>query len=374
MAALFRYDLDITGLNPDNLVIGELHVMSDNRYRAVTPTYGPFFTESLKVYDNATGNELVRGQHFQCLELLQDATVHYGKEICSIILMIDPAVSPDIRVNYQVLGGYYINDSSAVANMYETILKDTRPIAWENVIDRPSEYPPTLHRHLMDDVYGFEAIVAALERVRNAILLSDVPAFEALLEYIEDRLEAMNCQESLTIYPVRKIVTYDRMLVTMSKLGLLSDYKLVHVPAVIYREQPNIFYIDAPSAANGTPVYWQIVHISTTDADFSTLQGVAYMNAGRASFNIQPIANPLVEDENQFFIILKNSPTATDCLYLTCSTKVNAPVEPYKLHDSWDLYRDPDVHRSSVNMMSAFRQYLSFDKFQAMQVYPSMQF
>jgi ABC-type polysaccharide/polyol phosphate export permease len=72
--------------------------------------------------------------------------------------------------------------------MYETVLQDARPVAWENVLGKPLLFPPTTHLHNLEDVYGFEPIVGALERVRNAIILSDVPAFEALVDWVNGQI------------------------------------------------------------------------------------------------------------------------------------------------------------------------------------------
>ena len=46
---VIRYPLDPTGVNPNNLVIGELAVLQTRPVRAITPIYGPFFSESVKV-------------------------------------------------------------------------------------------------------------------------------------------------------------------------------------------------------------------------------------------------------------------------------------------------------------------------------------
>jgi hypothetical protein len=105
-----------------------------------------------------------------------------------MILIISPAVSSSVRINYQVLGGHFQNDASGIISLYETAMTDDRPIAWENIVDKPAAYVPSLHRHLLEDLYGFEAVVASLERVRGAILLSDVPAFEAMIDWVNAEL------------------------------------------------------------------------------------------------------------------------------------------------------------------------------------------
>ena len=187
-STVFAYPLDPTGQNPANRIEGELHVADVKRVRAIIPRYGPYFTATVRVFDHTTGVELNRNIQFRCAELLQDATLNYGQEICSLILIVDSTASTNIRIDYQVLGGLYTNNIAALANVYEAVVNDSRPVDWQNVQDKPVAYPPTMHSHVLSDVYGWEPIISALERVRSAIVLSNVPAFEALLDWVNERL------------------------------------------------------------------------------------------------------------------------------------------------------------------------------------------
>ena len=218
----YRYALDPTGLNPDNLVIAEEHQTTANSVRAVAPNSGAFFAESMLVYDGDTNTQLTVGTDYKCVELLQDATLKYGKEICVLLLIINPAVSSSVTITYQAVGGQFQYDGSAIANLYETVIKDNRPVDWENVLNRPLEYPPTMHNHLLEDVYGFEPVVAAIERVRNAIVLSDVPAFEAVIDWMNERANqistAMN--EQTTVVREHNDARNNPHVVTKAQVGL----------------------------------------------------------------------------------------------------------------------------------------------------------
>lgn len=188
---IIRYPLDITGTNLDNFINGEIHTLSDKPVRALAPTYGAFFTESLKVFDNLNQHQLVRGTHYVCTELLQMPTELYGKEICYLILIIDPTISPEVVIQYQVLGGLYTHSSDAIINIYETIMKDNRPINWIDVLNKPLGYTPTQHLHDSRDIYGFEYLVTALERIRNAIITSDVPAYENIMDWLTQEIASI---------------------------------------------------------------------------------------------------------------------------------------------------------------------------------------
>lgn len=190
---LTRYAYDPTGINPDNLVIGEIHTLSANQARALATKNGAYFTDpgSLRVYDHLSNQILERGTQYQVIELVQDVTMRLGKEVCLMLLIIDRNVSNKVRINYQALGGMYQNTTSALIAMYETISQDNRPIDFANILNKPTGYLPTEHFHLLSDVYGFEPVVQALERVRNAIILSDVPAFEEIVNWAAREIDAL---------------------------------------------------------------------------------------------------------------------------------------------------------------------------------------
>lgn len=220
MAALEikRYALDPTGTNPDNAVQGEIKTLSAAQIRAAAPMYGPFYSESLQLWDNGNGRLLYRGTDYQVVELLQDATMKYGKEIAQMVLILNDGVSSQLRINYQVLGGLYQNDSSNLVEVYDAYMKDNRPVDWGNVLNRPVEYTPTLHRHLLEDVYGFEALVVALERIRNAIVLADVPAFEELITWVKTR--GMTIDEFKEGRAKDKFITGEVLSYILKRLGL----------------------------------------------------------------------------------------------------------------------------------------------------------
>lgn len=188
---VIRYELDTTGLNSDNYVAGEPHLLANVPLRAVIPTYGAFYTESLKVYDAATTRLLVRGVDYICTELAADPSGLYGKEICYIILITNAAVSSNVTLNYQVLGGLYGRSTEAILGIYNLIINGNSSASWNGILNKPSEFNPSAHLHDIDDVYGFEYIVNALERVRSAIIIGSTPEFQSILQYIDDQVVAM---------------------------------------------------------------------------------------------------------------------------------------------------------------------------------------
>lgn len=190
---VFRYPLDKNGTNPSNFVSREPHsltpVQRPTDVRVACPIYGPFFNErgSLSVRDRANGVTLAYGVDYKVTDLLLDPTLNFGKPIGQWIVIQTATVSNEIEISYQVLGGNYQNDATAVQHVYQTFLNDTRPVDWSNISGKPDTFPPSLHMHLLEDVVGWGPVIVALDNVANCITLSNTPVFEAVIDWVNTR-------------------------------------------------------------------------------------------------------------------------------------------------------------------------------------------
>ena len=321
---LFRYPLDPSGINPDNAVVGEVHELHIRQIRAVAPTHGPFFTQGLVVYDHATNRLLIRGTDYQCVELLQEATVKYGKEIAQLILILDQTVSNEVRISYQVLGGLYQNNAEGIVNMYETAMLDQRPVDWVNVLNKPYNYPPTLHNHLIQDVYGFEYLVVALERIRNAIILSDVPAFEALIAWVKGRtLDTASFADVDSGLPVDKVVTLEKLIYAMDKFNFNSitvtpDKNQVKIGGNV------AFKVDVTNMPDNAPLFWTIEHINTVDNDFNSLSGNISIACLSGQFNVSIAGFTEEEAAEQFRVVIRKNSVDGPVLTKSCIITIKA--------------------------------------------------
>jgi len=184
---VIRYPLDPTGTNPDNLVSDEPHQMPARQIRAIATEYGAFYTESVTVVDAATNQPLVKGVQYYPAELYEVPTGMFGKEVCAIIMITDPSVSANVKITYQAVGGEYSRSVTAIIQQIEALNLDDRPVEWGSIINKPSEYPPSHHLHDLGDIYGFEYMVHALDRIRAAILMGDDVSHDTIYQYIDAR-------------------------------------------------------------------------------------------------------------------------------------------------------------------------------------------
>lgn len=304
---LIRYPLDPTGLDPNNAVANEIKTLNSRPVRATVPQYSPFFTESLVVYDNTNNRLLTRGVDYQCVELLQEATARYGKEIASVILIINTDVGSEIRFSYQVLGGLHQFDVSGLINLYETVMLDNRTVDWINVQQKPYEYPPTLHNHLVSDLYGFEFLVVALERIRNAIINSDIPTYEALIAWVKSKtLEVATNEEIINSVPANKIVTLEKLIYALDQYNF-NSITVTPSAALVRNNSKLTVKVSSTNLPDNTILYWAIEHIDTDAADFTTTANSFTMTGNAGKFNIIMSNTTLAEPGETFRIVIRKN-------------------------------------------------------------------
>lgn len=188
---IYRYPLDPTGLSPNNLVVDEEHQLSNRTIRCVAPTYGGFFAEGAIVKDATSNIPLIKGVDYSFGELFEFPTGRYGKEVFGILIIKKTSVT-SVKFTYQALGGDYSYSMDAVIEAIDNLNLGERPVAWPDIIGRPTLFNPASHFHDLGDVYGFEYVVHSLERLRTAILTGDVASHDEIYRYIDSWGESLD--------------------------------------------------------------------------------------------------------------------------------------------------------------------------------------
>ncbi len=305
MTVYRRYAEDPTGSNPDNLVSEERISLNDRVIRVAVPKYGPFFTESLVVYDGLTQRRLEKGLDYRVPTIARDATLKFGLEVADALLIENTDVASQIIVTYQAVGGLFQNNIDNLANMYEAWLNDDRKIDWlTGIMGKPSEYPPSPHPHWLTEVFGFETMNYHLERIAQAIQLGDSPAFQALLDALESRFASY--QEMDIGKPVKKIVTLERLLDVVDKYNF--NTVTMKPSASLIPNGGTIWWdVAATNVPDQVTWYWTIQHIGTDHADFVANSGVLPMSNGTGRFMIQATRTFDREEAETFRVQLRRN-------------------------------------------------------------------
>lgn len=314
-------ELDLTGKNTDNLIQDEPHDLSGRPVRSVATRKGPFFENDLVVRDG--GVTLVRGQDYQLVELHQEATLKTGIAVHSVILIINKNVSSTVEVTYQAIGGHYGRNDEAIANLYEALSSDNRPVPWDHILNKPSEFNPTIHRHLLEDVYGFEPVVDYLERIKRAITLGQTTV---VMEIVSSLLSKFNCGELPKVLPSNKLLQYDAMLYFLSRKKILNNIWIDLLNCNWTKGSNAVFQVDTSDHPVGTVFYWQFYK---QDNDIVTLitnkEGYIYGNGGIVDVRVY-IPSDLRNQEPNLYLGVKNTPTDEDFLAVTYVIDIKEPV------------------------------------------------
>jgi len=192
MQPLFRYGLDLTGVNPDNFVGDEPHVLQERRNRPIVTKAGPYYADSLSVFDLDNHRQLNRGSDYVPIELDQVLSLLTGKDVFGAALVINRSVGKNIKISYQCVGGEHCNSAQVIFDLLEKIPDENLTFSWYEVDNKPNEFDPSPHFHPIGEPTGFEKLCHAVDRIYSAIVYTDLPAFKNLLDYTESIFDEIN--------------------------------------------------------------------------------------------------------------------------------------------------------------------------------------
>ncbi len=322
-----RLNEDRTGTNIDNRIVNEPYTLSEKTVRSIAPINGPFFANGLIIMDGA--RPLVRGTDYQLVELHQEATLLTGKEIYSVILIINKDISSSGTMTYQALGGHYQYNDAPIANLFQSVLNDNRPVDWNNIFNKPTEFNPSIHRHLLDDVYGFEPVVDYLERIKRAITLGQTTI---VLEIVNSLLSKFKCRELPLALPSSKLIQYDALLFFLSRRKILNDIWVDKKYCRWVKGQTTTIQIDTSGYPVGTDLYWQFYKQNNeTVTLFTTKDGWIKSNGDIVEVTIY-IPSDLTINESNLYLGIKEHPDDIDFKAVTYVIDIEDPVTTTSLY------------------------------------------
>lgn len=305
-----RYPEDSTGIASSNRITGEIKTTSTRTIRVVVPNYAYFFAnEELKVYDVTNGNRLLTlGVDYRLGMFSKEAFTKFGLNAAALIIIVNTSVSNTLRLDYQTVGGDYAADVTDIQALVDLVLNDNRNIAFYDIIDRPPGYNPNEHYHILDDIVGFDRLVMALERLAQTMMIGATPAFQSIVEIINDRmLPTATEQEVIDGAAVNKLVTMDRLLLAAKSLNF-NTMTWTIPNKYLYNGTTLEFIVNSTNLDDRVMLYWSIDHITTSDADFIMSRGSMQFLDQKASAVIQVKGNDsrTPESEETFRIVIRS--------------------------------------------------------------------
>lgn len=157
-----RYPLDLTGNHPDNRVMAEVHSITPQE-RIFNVMAGAFYTESVRI--TYLGEQLKAHEDFRFHRVVEDAIRQSGKDVAMLIEITDKAISGDIEVRYQAVGGEFQNIHESLVDMLENYKHDARGTFYKDIIEKPRFFEPVRHLTSIYDIYGLNPIAGPLNEL-----------------------------------------------------------------------------------------------------------------------------------------------------------------------------------------------------------------
>lgn len=157
-----RYPLDLTGNHPDNRVMAEVHSITPQEC-IFNVMAGAFYTESVQI--TYLGERLTAHEDFRFHRVVEDAIRQSGKDVAMLIEITDKAISGDIEVRYQAVGGEFQNIHESLVEMLENYKHDARGTFYKDIIEKPRFFEPVRHLTSIYDIYGLNPIAGPLNEL-----------------------------------------------------------------------------------------------------------------------------------------------------------------------------------------------------------------
>ena len=177
-----NYEFDSTASSPNNLVINEVHALSNATALTIIAENGLFYTNSLIVANTNNPNvPYVAGVDYSFQGFDPFITAKTGFECASAISFNNSSISGSITMQYQAVGGLEGSTSGLVVQLQNAIAAlGTQTHTWAQVQNKPTAYPPLPHPHnLLTDLTGLNALTNVLGRIEYNLSSARLPSLSS---------------------------------------------------------------------------------------------------------------------------------------------------------------------------------------------------
>lgn len=166
------YDEDLYCSNPLNLITAEVQTLQTpglDDYYFIIPHAAPYYVETLKVYNHATGVEYAEGTDYVIGHYFVDAMKSLKRPIAGSIRILKKSIVGNIRLRYHTVGGQW--GFSANAILAELSNKQLNPIvrSWEQIDGLPARFPTIAHDQSVDRLVGSDDLEEAIQGIAAAV-------------------------------------------------------------------------------------------------------------------------------------------------------------------------------------------------------------
>ena len=184
------YPLDMSGINPANLVRNELHSVNEGKfhdYFFIVPNLSPFYVDNFSATITVGSNtrNLVEDVDFSFALPYVTGTRTTGKQMYGAVTLHNLELNGIISITYQTVGGNQVVDRLEVLTRLADMAFNPRTSTFDVVTNIPQAFAPVPHYQDYDSFFGQEELVNALSEIRDAILQNSSLTRDQLINFLQ---------------------------------------------------------------------------------------------------------------------------------------------------------------------------------------------
>lgn len=170
------YPLDITGINPANLVTNEVHTLTEinsSTNRLLIPVFAPFYLDNFRlthIDPNGIGRLLHENADYIFVLPYLAGSRSIAKMLYGAVSITNAVIDGSIVMEYQTLGGEWIADRNHALEVLTNNVYNPIVTTWDLVTNKQDLFPPINHDLSMDYVMGQQDLIDAIHQIRDAII------------------------------------------------------------------------------------------------------------------------------------------------------------------------------------------------------------
>jgi hypothetical protein len=129
-----------------------------------------------------------------------------------------------------MVGGKYCDLIPAIADMSAGLLNPTRNVTWKNVEGKPDEFEVGGHMHAMWELYGFEGMVEAINRITAVKMAVSAGYYQQIVLGFDNKLDVLDLEFNDLLLSLTHHLAADnphRTTAAQVGLGNVENYPII---------------------------------------------------------------------------------------------------------------------------------------------------
>lgn len=284
---IFKYQFDKSGTNEANLIMNEPAERTVASQLPVVPKQKAFYTESMIVVDDNTGDTLMEGTDYTFEAFSNALTAATGKQVAHAIILTDETYTGTLLLTYQCVGGAQGQGNELITDLINAITSATEnaSIAWAEILNKPERFPASAHVHALGSITGLETLKQEFDDFVNA-LVNTKPLGQSGQD-LQEQIDGLIRIQAQMQNAINRLGAFGATATSITAINEKFDILYTLVDASIETEISTLTTLLELPANAGTSIKGTVVITDGTDA----FQAELYMSWTETT---DPVANFMI--------------------------------------------------------------------------------